>query len=152
MPLFETSTVLQCPADRVFDFLTRPTRVLEILPDDSGVTYTNVPEQLSLGSRVEFDLRGFGPVQRVIHEVTEFNAIIQFVESQLQGPLPHWRHEHLFEANGANQVKVIDRIDFAPPGGLAGLLVTESRIRKSLETGFAHRHRRLKELLENGGF
>lgn len=147
MPQFETSTLIRCEIGRLFDFLTRPDRVLEILPEDSGVTYTSVPEQLILGSQVEFDLRGFGPVQKVIHEVIEFDAPRLFVEQQKQGPLPHWRHEHVLEAVGA-EVRLIDRIDFAPPGGLAGLLVTEARIRKSLEKGFAHRYGRLKQLIE----
>ncbi len=31
---------------------------------------------------------------------------------------------------------------------LAGLLITESRIRRSLEKGFAHRHQKLREILE----
>lgn len=149
MPQFETSTFLRCEIDRLFDFLTRPHRVLEILPEDSGVTYTSVPEKLAMGSQVEFDLRGFGPVQKVIHEVVEYVAPTRFVEAQKQGPLPHWRHEHVLEAVDGAQVKLIDRIDFAPPGGLAGLLVTEARIRKSLEKGFAHRYARLKTLIES---
>lgn len=148
MPLFESSTSLRGSAEKVFDFLTRPHRVLEILPEDSGVVYVSVPEQLSLGSKVEFDLKGFGPVQRVIHEVIEFLPTSKFVESQLQGPLPHWRHEHWIEADANGVVHLKDCIDFAPPGGLAGFLVTEARIRKSLESGFAHRYRRLKEILE----
>ncbi len=132
MPLFETSTTIRRPIEVVFDFLTRPARVLEILPADSGVTYISVPEQLSLGSQVEFELRGFGPVQRVIHQVIEFAEPMRFVESQLKGPLPHWRHEHILSSLGSEEVTLIDRIDFAPPGGLAGFLVTEERIRKSL--------------------
>ena len=146
MPLFETSTSFRASAESVFDFLTRPHRVLEILPADSGVTYTSVPEQLSLGSKVEFDLKGFGPVQKVIHQVIEFIQPTKFVESQLQGPLPHWKHEHLIEGDANGLVLIRDRIDFAPPGGLAGLLVTESRIRKSLESGFMHRYKRLQEI------
>lgn len=147
MAQFEASVMLARPVEEVFDFLTQPARVLEILPEDSGVTYTSVPERLVLGSRVEFDLKGFGPVQNVIHEVSAFDAPTWFVERQVKGPLPHWEHTHLLEVVGG-RVRVWDRIEFEPPGGLAGLLITEGRIRHSLEKGFAHRHRRLREILE----
>ncbi len=57
-----------------------------------------------------------------------------------------WIHDHLFEATPEGGVRVIDRIEFEPPSGLAGLLVTEDRIRSSLEDGFDHRYLQLETL------
>jgi hypothetical protein len=45
-------------------------------------------------------------------------------------------------------VELVERVTFEPPEGLAGLLLSRSRIESSLETSFAFRHRRLRELLE----
>ena len=44
-------------------------------------------------------------------------------------------------------VRVTDRITFAPPGGMLGLLVNERKIRESLEEGFGHRHHELEKRL-----
>ena len=44
--------------------------------------------------------------------------------------------------------ELVERVTFEPPEGLAGLLLSRSRIESSLETSFAFRHRRLRELLE----
>jgi len=49
---------------------------------------------------------------------------------------------------GGELVELIEEVEFEPPDGLAGLLLTAPRIEASLNSGFAHRHRRLRELLE----
>ncbi len=151
MALFEASIeIARAPAD-VFDFLIRPALVLQTLPDNAGIRYIDVPEVLTPGVRIEFDLTIVGPPQRCVQEISEFVRPGKFVESQISGPLPVWRHEHVVETDGAGGSRVTDRIEFAPPGGLAGFLITEDRIRDSLVKGFAHRHGRLKEILEAGG-
>ena len=149
MPVFEASVALSCARDLVFEFLVRPANLTQILPPDSGMRFISVPERMELGSRIEFQLEGFGPVQRILHEVTEFDEPRRFVETQVKGPLPSWRHEHLLESDGPAAL-VIDRVEFEPPGGLLGFIVTEEKIAEMLQAGFAHRHAALKRLLENG--
>jgi ligand-binding SRPBCC domain-containing protein len=148
MANFEATVTLNCPQEIVFDFLIRPAKVYEILHPDSGIRYVNVPELLELGSRIEFQIEGFGPVQHIVHEVVEFESPRRFVESQVTGPLGRWLHEHLVEPDAAGGILVVDRIEFEPPGGLAGFLVTADKILDSLQTGFDHRHQELKKLLE----
>ncbi len=147
MAEFEASVTLFCPHEAVFDFLIRPANVARISLPEMGVRLLDVPELLELGSRVEFEVTGYGPIQRLIHEITEFDHPNQFTETQLQGPLKSFVHQHIVESDG-DRVLVIDRIEFEPPGGLVGFLVTEERILQSLTRGFDHRHRELKKLLE----
>ena len=96
---------------------------------------------------VEFEVAGFGPVQKLVHEITTFDGPRHFTETQRKGPLGSLVHEHLVEEDG-DSIVVVDRIAFEPPGGLAGFIVTESLIQKSLIEGFEHRHRELKRILE----
>lgn len=148
MAQFELAVTLGCSVETAFEFLLRPANIERISPPDVGLQFLNPPERVEHGSRVAFEVSGFGAVQRLVHEIVELKAPDRFTERQIDGPLKAWRHEHLFEQNGGGVV-VIDRIEFEPPGGMLGLLLTERRILSHLEDSFAHRHRRLKELLEN---
>ena len=147
MPLFETSVTLECPRERAFEFLLRPANVALISPPEMGLSFTSAPEVVELGSRLEFKVQGYGQVQTMVHEITNLVHPEQITETQIRGLFAKWVHEHSFEMNERGQVVVIDRIDFKPPAGLLGLLITSNRILVELEDGFAHRHRQLQKLL-----
>ena len=148
MAIFEAEVSLSCTCEAAFEFLVRPDNILKILPPDSGVNYLNVPQRFELGSIVEFELTGIGPVQRVVHEIVEFNQPRSFTERQIKGPLKSFEHWHVVEENENGEIRILDRVEFLPPGGLAGFLVTESRILETLQRGFEYRHRELKRILE----
>ena len=150
MPRFETTVVIDRPAETVFAFLIRPENLAKISPPESQLNYVDAPDELSLGCRMAFELGGFGPVQKVVHEISQFDPPNRFVEKQVSGPLPMFVHEHVVESQGADGSLVTDRIDFEPPSGFIGLLVNEARILESLRAAFAHRHRSMKEHLEQG--
>ncbi|MGE5191025.1 MAG: SRPBCC family protein [Deltaproteobacteria bacterium] len=147
MPIFETSVALECPRERAFEFLLRPANVALISPPELGLSFINAPEVVELGSRIEFKIQGYGQVQTMVHEITGLVHPQRITETQIRGLFAKWVHEHAFETNEQGQVIVIDRIDFKPPAGLLGLLVTADKILDQLEEGFAHRHTRLQKLL-----
>ena len=149
MPRFESNVTIERSAEAVFAFLIRPENLAKISPPESQLTFVEAPEQITLGTRLAFELGGFGPLQKVVHEISVFEPPNRFVERLVSGPLPVFVHEHVVEAQGEGSV-VIDRIDFEPPGGFIGLLVNEAKILESLKAAFAHRHRSLKEHLEQG--
>ena len=148
MATFEADVILSCSCETAFDFLVQPDNILKTLPPESGVNYINVPQRFELGSLVEFEVTGLGPVQRIVHEIVEFDQPNRFTERQVKGPLKSFEHWHVIEEYDNGEIRVIDRVEFAPPGGLAGFLVTESRILETLQRGFEHRHRELKRILE----
>ena len=147
MPVFETSVTLDCPLDRAFEFLLRPANIALIAPPDLGLAFTDAPEILALGSKFEFKVQAYGQVQTMQHEITQFEPGRQLTETQIKGMLGHWIHEHLYEAQGAGRVMVTDRIDFNPPAGMLGLLVTANKILDQLDDGYYYRHRQLQKLL-----
>ncbi len=150
MPVFETSVTLDCPRERAFEFLLRPANVALISPPDLGLAFTSAPDVVELGSRIEFRIQGFGQVQTLVHEITHLVHPEQIVETQVRGLFSRWVHEHSFEATPEGTVIVTDRIDFQPPTGLLGFLVTANRILEQLEEGFEHRHEQLQKLLATG--
>jgi ligand-binding SRPBCC domain-containing protein len=68
------------------------------------------------------------------------------VEEQRQGPRRAWRHRRRFEAVPQG-TRLTEEIDVEPPGGLLSLTVTARTIEQDLEIAFAHRARKLPELL-----
>ena len=148
MAVFETSLVLNAPLERVFDFSIRPANIMRISPPTLGLKFVDPPETYALGTKFEFKVQAWGTVQTSHFEIVEFDHPNRFVEVQLKGPMKSWRHEHRFAVNAEGQTVVSNRIEFTPPGGLVGLLVTEAKILDNMEDGFFHRHQQLKKLLE----
>jgi ligand-binding SRPBCC domain-containing protein len=149
MPALEASVSIRCPADKVFDFLTKTANWLQLVPEELRLSVVNAPPQLALGSRMEAQILAFGPPQNVTYEITEFSRPDRFTETQVKGLLPRYVHEHRLVALADESIVVTDRIEFEPPGGLIGFMVTVDRLRTSLDRGLAHRHSALKRLLEN---
>lgn len=148
MALYETSITIPATRERLFDFLIRPANIIKIAPPAAELKFLDAPEILELGCRFEFQVTAVGPAQRMTHEVTQFEPSSGYTESQISGPLKLYRHEHILEFEGETLTRVVDRIEFEPPGGLAGFLITEQWIRKSFDTGFEHRHVELKRLID----
>jgi ligand-binding SRPBCC domain-containing protein len=148
MPVFECRTALDCSPERVFDFITRPANMKAISPSEVDLVFVEAPEVISLGSKLVFKVQGFGVVQQLEHEIIEFNPPHGFREKMTKGPLPHWQHDYLLEPD-ANGVTLLNRIEFEPPGGLLGMIVTAQRMLNHLEEGYAHRSEALKKALSS---
>ncbi len=148
MPSLEASITIRCPVEKVFDFLTQTDNLFQIIPDELKLRVVSAPPQLQLGSRLEVQILAFGPPQNVVYEVTDFARPHRFIETQVKGMLPRYVHEHHFSVEDSGTVLITDRIDFEPPGGLLGFMLTADRLRTTLNQGLVHRHSSLKRILE----
>jgi len=148
MAEFESSITLRNTAETVCEFLLQPQNIQKISPPHTGLKFTKAPQCLSQGSQIEFAIVGFGQTQNLVHEITALEFPNRFVEEQIVGPLKQWKHEHRIETVEPGVVQVTDAIQFTPPGGLVGLLMTESRILETLNEGFEYRYSRMREFLE----
>ena len=148
MASLEAQIQIYSSIEEVFDFLARSENFLKIIPPELKVQVVAAPERLTLGSRFEVQIAGFGVPQKVIYEVTNFAEPNAFTEAQVQGPLGRYVQEHVISQQSDGTVLVTDRVEFEPPGGFLGLLLSADRLRTSLDQGLAYRHRELKRLLE----
>ena len=144
MESFEARVELPCSVEDVFDLVARPEGIRKISPPEMGLYFTKPPERYALGAKVEFKVQAMGLVREIVHEVTAFDEPRSFREEQISGPFRHWVHEHIFEAREGGGSVVIDRIQFLPPGGVAGMIMTAARILDNLEDGFDYRHEQLE--------
>ncbi len=147
MAQFEARLTLPNTREQVFDFLIRTANLLAMIPPNSGMEAISVPEVMKTGSLLEFQLKQFGQSFKIVHEITQVVPPSKLVERQVQGLFKLWTHEHLVEEAPAGEVVAIDRIEFEPPGGMLGFLITKRRILEELETVFAHRHGQMRKLL-----
>lgn len=149
MAEFKHEQRLACPAETLFDFLSRPANVLRLSRPESKLTFVSAPEVLESGSEIEFEVHAYGMSQSVVHQIVAVERPRRILERMLHGPLEDLEHEHLFEANG-RETLLVDVIRFEPPRGLLGLLLTEERLRRSFEQSFDFRRQALEELVARG--
>jgi len=146
MAVFETHVTLNTTPEALFDFLARPDHAIDLAPPGTSVKLINAPDVLQPGSRIEFDIHGFGPPHRIIHEITTLDRPHKISAKQVKGPFETFVHDALMASDGNGSVELTDRIEFEPPSGLLGFLLTESRIRQMLQEGYDHRHEELREM------
>jgi len=150
MPHLEAAMSLRRPVAEVFDFLSRPANLVALMPPEFNVHLAEGPDRLSLGTRVVLHARRWGFAQKLVHEVTTFEPDRLIIEEQREGPFPKWIYCHHFEAI-PDGTRLTDRIEFEPPGGMLGFLLTPESIASEVQELFAYREQKLRELLEGKG-
>ncbi|SFI86537.1 Ligand-binding SRPBCC domain-containing protein [Planctomicrobium piriforme] len=149
MATYEYETRLNCSVDGLFDFLSRPGNVSKVTSPNLGITFHSAPEVVHEGARLDFQVITFGQIIKSSHQILEFERPRLVVERQIAGPMKSWLHRHEYEAVPEGVLKR-DIVEFQLPGGLIGLLLSESKICSHLEDGFYYREQRLQELIASG--
>ncbi len=150
MPNFQSSSSpLKCSGSALRSFLGQTANLSQISNPDLELEVVSAPPEVTLGERIEFRITAYGFKQRATHEYITV-AEDTIIELQVDGPLRAWRHAQRIEINGDGECRLIDEIDFEPPGGMLGFLLTEARIRESIQEGMEHRYSVLQELIESG--
>src|SRR5262245_12858140 len=147
MAVYETKTSLACPQERVFDYLVQPANLVKLVPPSVGLAIVKAPERLDLGDKLEFKIQAFGQVLDFVHEIIAFQAPARLTEKQLTGLFGRWLQEQTLSPAPNDETEVAVRVEFEPPKGLLGFLVTKGKILEYLEDGFAYRHEQMRRLL-----
>lgn len=147
MPVFTHATDVNCPAAKAWDFLIHPANLVQVTPPELGMQLVEGPSVLAQGARIVLLGRRWGVSQRIVSEVTAWEEGSSFRDEQREGPFKKWAHTHRVEPAGTG-TRLYDEINFEPPGGMLGFLVTGARVLRELETVFAYREKKIKELLE----
>jgi ligand-binding SRPBCC domain-containing protein len=146
MATLERSICVARPIAEVFDFFSQPANLIVVSPPELNMRLAGGPERVHLGARVKVSGGAWGIPLTVESEVTAFEPPHLFTDEQRQGPLGKWVHTHRFEEISGG-TRVLDRIEYAAPTGVLGMLVTEAMIATELKWVFEHRERKIRELL-----
>ncbi len=146
MPHFEDELVVPRPLPEVFDFFLDAHNLTRVSPPELHLRVVQAPPRLQLGSVVEARGRRWGVPQRIVSEVTALEPNVSFVDEQRHGPFGKFVHTHRFAAVPGG-TRISDVIEYEPPGGVLGLVLTAERIANDLRWIYGYRRQRLQELL-----
>ena len=149
MPESVSSSILECSAAELRAFLGRTANLPQISDPDLHLEILSAPEIVTLGQRIEFRVTAYGFKQRATHEYVTVEKL-QIVEDLVEGPLRAWKHAQQIEIVADGQCRLTDRIEFLPPGGMLGYLLTEAKVHASIQAGMLIRYEALSHIIRNG--
>jgi ligand-binding SRPBCC domain-containing protein len=145
MPHYSVTLEIARPVADLFAYLTRPKNLVQLAPPDMNLELVIAPDVLALGERIVWTGRRWGISQKIIQEVTVFESEKRISVEQKQGPFARWIHASQFEIIDAG-TRISEYIDYAPPGGILGRLISGDSIRKDIDKLVAHREKKLREI------
>jgi ligand-binding SRPBCC domain-containing protein len=145
--VFVKESLLHAPVRAVFAFHERPDALPLLIPPWDHTRVVRPPASLAVGTVVELEMR-IGPVPVRVEAVhTAYERDRFFEDTMRQGPFPHWRHRHVFEASGDGCL-LRDEVEYEPPFGLLGRVLDRWLVRPRLEKMFAYRHQVTRAAVE----
>jgi ligand-binding SRPBCC domain-containing protein len=147
MPRFVTAVDLSVPLNQAFAFFRNPVNLIRVAPPALQLQLESGPAEVQLGSQMTLVGRRWGLRYRSVIEVIAFEPDACFIEEQMEGTFRKWIHAHRFRAFADGATRVLDEIDYEPPGGMLGLLLTPAAVEHELKEYFHHRNGALAEIL-----
>lgn len=150
MPEFRADAEFRCEPRAVFDFLIRPVNVVRLSPPDVQVRLVEGPAVVQLGSIVTIEARNFGIRQRFSVRITELEEDERLTDEQIEGPFRYYRHSRRLERS-SNGSRLVEVVEFSPPGGMLGMLLTPERLQRYVAELHQYRVSAMRSLLEVAG-
>lgn len=149
---FVKESRIAAPPDVVFAFHESPGAFQALVPPWEHVEVERAPESLRPGTRVVLRTR-FGPFSlRWVAEHTEYEPGRLFADRQVSGPFAHWYHRHRFVDDGDGGTVLRDEVEYRPPLGALGSLLSSRLIEAKLGRLFDYRHTVTRRIIESGEF
>ncbi|MDX1430290.1 MAG: NAD-dependent epimerase/dehydratase family protein, partial [Rhodothermales bacterium] len=147
MSRFTYSTKVDHPPRTVFDWHGREGAFERLAPPWAPIRLEK-HEGIREGDRAVIRL-GWGPLStRWVARHTACRPGEMFEDVQEEGPFDSWRHQHRFEAVGADACTVTDEIEYELPLGNVGDAVGGRCVTGRLREQFKYRHRVLANDLD----
>ena len=152
--VFEYASNLKADPRRVFEFHLQPKNISRVNPWWVRVVSLQSPEQIVAGAQIRLEVRSMGLPQTwevTVQEVEDFSGTpgrAHILDVARRGPFPFWRHLHEFWAAPDGTTGLVDRVEFLPPGGFAGVLLLPL-IRKVFTKMFRVRHEATRKIFES---
>jgi ligand-binding SRPBCC domain-containing protein len=146
---FTKSTLIKATPERVFEFHLLPDAFERLVPPWENAKIIQKADVTKIGSRaiIEQKILGLVPVQWVA-EHTAYDPPRMFEDVQISGPFKTWKHRHLVEPHPEGAT-LIDEIEFEPPMGFLGNMVSPILILPKIEKMFDFRHEVTKKWCES---
>ncbi|MEZ6124436.1 MAG: hypothetical protein R3C49_14860 [Planctomycetaceae bacterium] len=146
MAQFSSRVTLKCSASQLRSFLGRTSNLPDISDPDLELTILKAPETIAAGELIEFRVTTWGIKQRMQHRWTEVSDE-RIVAEQIEGPTRSWIHTQNIIDHSDGTCTLEDIVDFEPPGGMMGFVMTAEKISESLQSGMEFRYEALESIL-----
>jgi hypothetical protein len=134
------------PRTLLFDVLCQPRNVLAASPPELGLELLEAPERLGPGAITRIRARRWGFATTIETEVIAWEEPVRIVEVQRAGVLRAWKLERTW-ADEAGGTTLTETIDYEPPGGLLGQMLTAQAIEADLVKAYQAREAWLRATL-----
>lgn len=146
MPDVVCSTDINCSAATLREYLGKTSNLKNITDPDMNLKIVSADDVIEEGSEIEFQVSTYGIKQSMKHRYTAVSDLL-IQSEQLEGPTRSWLHQVIIEHTGDGTCKLTDKINFEPPGGMMGFVMTEAKIKESILEGMECRYESLAEIL-----
>ena len=121
MPTFDHTFTVKAPLSKVAEFHFDASVIKRLTPPFIIIQLHNI-EPMAEGSISDFSL-WLGPLPvRWLAIHSDVDPQRGFTDTQQQGPFKQWVHTHTFTAEGDNQTRVTDHIEYEHHPGWRGLI------------------------------
>ncbi len=149
MPKHSSFVDLPCTLESLRGYLGTPANLPTISNPEMELEILRAPEVVTRGEKIEFRISALGFKQKATHEYNVCEAD-EIVETMTDGVLRRWVHRQKLELLETGLCRLTDEIEFEPPGGMLGFVLTEDRIRENINEGMEHRYSVLQDLIQEG--
>lgn len=153
MHCLERKIVLDVDYETLWEFMATPANLNQLTPPELHFQIvSDLPDKMYNGLMIEYRIRIplFGR-WRWLTEIKHIRAGEYFVDEQRLGPYRLWYHEHILESISPQKTRMIDRVSYSLPLGIAGRWINNLRVGAMLDDIFNYRSARLMELFPPTG-
>src|SRR6266852_5733832 len=142
----ESRVWLPKPRAEVFAFFADPANLALITPPWLRVRLLGPLPAMAAGAAFDLRICWLGVPLRWRAFVREYDPPVRFLDVQVRGPYARWEHRHLFLVDGQG-TRVEERVVYRLPLGPLGRLAHTVLVGRQLATLWAHRRRRIGDVL-----
>ncbi len=143
---FQSEQLVPRPLPEVFAFFSEAENLQEITPKWLHFQVLDVtPKPIQQDTMIRYRLRLHGLPLRWTSRITDWNPPHSFTDVQVSGPYTLWEHHHKFIAEGENETRIVDDVQYALPLGPLGKLAHWIKVRTDVEEIFAFRKRSIQQ-------
>ncbi len=152
MAHIQCSRLMPAPRSQVFELLTEPMNLSDLLKDTIEVEPKfSLDQVMRKGAEFSFVMTRFGLSQPVTFRVEDYIKGSRLTYKQAEGLMYNWYHTMKFEDFGDKQTLVTDLVEFELPFGIFGHIANDLFVKSDLKNVLEKRLFRAEEILLNDG-
>jgi len=137
--------------EEAWDFLGTISNLERMTPKHMRFKLLSDPlKKIEMGSVLAYSIRPLPFLKMIwVSEISAYEPLKRFCDTQLSGPYASWIHEHRIEGEDNGPCTLIDEVFFELPFGVLGSLEYALYVKSALLKAFSYRRDRLNELTNN---